>query len=796
MSLEVANYLADLVATNPAGSDKRHQGDDHIRLLKAALQATFPNASSPRYFWAAEVDVASAGTCNILGAASEKVRITGTTTITSFGTGTNRVRYVRFAAALTLTHNATSLILPGAANIAVGAGDTCIVVSDASSNCRVYAYQRAGYVPPTVSTFMATVLDDVDAATARATLGLTIGTNVQAFDATLSALAAFDTNGLVVQTATNTFVGRTLGSGHGITVTNGDGVSGAPSIAIKTSEDFQLTGSIQITRSDANPELTLISTDSTSTAAPRIVLRRAGGSPADSDQIGQIVWTGEDSALNSQDYASLGVQPTTVASLSEAGRFVFTTTQAGSSNQRVYIGLGLYTVSQSDMGANTINATTFYQAGTALASLYQPLDTDLTALAGISSNGFLSHTGSGTAAARTFSATSPLSITNGDGVSGSPALSLLVNVDFAWTVAQTITSTGATPLTITSTIATGTQAPTFDLVRDITGVTGENTGVIRWRSKDTAPNALETFGSIGLNIVDATSGSEDARFVFSTKIGGAGNNGQMYLGAGLYSRDQSDQGVNTLNFTTLYENAVSLVAKYAALNSANTFAASQVISQAAAGTILTLNATDAGGAIGPVILMDRISASAAATDILGGLVFQGRDASGGTQQYGGIKCVIDAATNLGEYGSTIIQSAVLGSVVDTLAVGDGVKVGSPSGGYKGAGTLNAVGLYDDNVLVSDFVFEQFVAKTAAKGTPLMGRLVAETASMYDQKNYAAFWKEHRHLPSMPSRDEIAVKPKPIGALLSGLWQAIEMTSIHVDGLEDRILALEQKEAVK
>lgn len=43
MGLETASYLADLNASNPVGAaDPRSQGDDHIRLMKAVLQATFP----------------------------------------------------------------------------------------------------------------------------------------------------------------------------------------------------------------------------------------------------------------------------------------------------------------------------------------------------------------------------------------------------------------------------------------------------------------------------------------------------------------------------------------------------------------------------------------------------------------------------------------------------------------------------------------------------------------------------------------------------------------------------------
>jgi len=69
-------------------------------------------------------DVASATTTTIGGAGTGGTRtVTGTTTITSFGvsvTGTKRT--IIFSGALTLTHNATSLILPGAANVVTVAG--------------------------------------------------------------------------------------------------------------------------------------------------------------------------------------------------------------------------------------------------------------------------------------------------------------------------------------------------------------------------------------------------------------------------------------------------------------------------------------------------------------------------------------------------------------------------------------------------------------------------------------------------------------------------------------------------
>lgn len=44
MGLETATYISDLVATNPVGAtDPKSQGDDHIRLVKSTVKATFAN---------------------------------------------------------------------------------------------------------------------------------------------------------------------------------------------------------------------------------------------------------------------------------------------------------------------------------------------------------------------------------------------------------------------------------------------------------------------------------------------------------------------------------------------------------------------------------------------------------------------------------------------------------------------------------------------------------------------------------------------------------------------------------
>lgn len=89
-------------------------------------------------------DISSATTTDIGASAGNAVNVTGTTTITGLGTvGAGTMRFVTFTGILTLTHNATSLILPTGANITTAAGDCATFRSLGSGNWRCVSYTRA-----------------------------------------------------------------------------------------------------------------------------------------------------------------------------------------------------------------------------------------------------------------------------------------------------------------------------------------------------------------------------------------------------------------------------------------------------------------------------------------------------------------------------------------------------------------------------------------------------------------------------------------------------------------------------
>jgi hypothetical protein len=88
----------------------------------------------------------AAATVDLGAVATHNVNITGAATISAFGSSASTaypIYYLTFVGVNTLTYNATSMILPGAADIATAAGDTAVAQYLGSGNWKVWSYQRA-----------------------------------------------------------------------------------------------------------------------------------------------------------------------------------------------------------------------------------------------------------------------------------------------------------------------------------------------------------------------------------------------------------------------------------------------------------------------------------------------------------------------------------------------------------------------------------------------------------------------------------------------------------------------------
>lgn len=113
-----------------------------------------------------------------------------------------------------------------------------------------------------------------------------------------------------------------------------------------------------------------------------------------------------------------------------------------------------------------------------------------------------------------------------------------------------------------------------------------------------------------------------------------------------------------------------------------------------------------------------------------------------------------------------------GAAVSRMYIGAGVVVGAPTGGDKGAGTLNAVAVYDDNTLLTDYVFE-----------PDYSLLTIDAMT--------AFYETNKHLPTIPGRDEWEKDGKfSLGKLANHLWETVEVQAIYISQLHKRLERLE------
>lgn len=140
MSADVNSNLASWSASEgsnqPQGSTAISTNmDDNLRQIQATVRKYLATKGS---------DIASAGTVDLSTADGLIVDITGTTTTTGFGTlSAGMWKILQFDGAVPLKYNATSMILPGAADLTTSAGDHLIAYSLGSGNWIVPFYSAS-----------------------------------------------------------------------------------------------------------------------------------------------------------------------------------------------------------------------------------------------------------------------------------------------------------------------------------------------------------------------------------------------------------------------------------------------------------------------------------------------------------------------------------------------------------------------------------------------------------------------------------------------------------------------------
>jgi hypothetical protein len=166
--------------------------------------------------------------------------------------------------------------------------------------------------------------------------------------------------------------------------------------------------------------------------------------------------------------------------------------------------------------------------------------------------------------------------------------------------------------------------------------------------------------------------------------------------------------------------------------------------------------------------------------------------------------IIDAGTGTDADTNFLCRDASGASSFLRIGGNGGMVVGTPTGGNKGIGTLNATAVYDDNVLLTCFGVEYlkygqidlaYWDSVSPSGEHAPARKFAEMVTEFDPRDPRQYIKrmlQDEALPGMPTKAEWRQNQLSLGEMNNKLWLAVELLASAFAGALDRIELLEKQ----